>query len=190
MANLKSHTEDRQLWEDIKQGKETSFELLYNKYAKLLYPYGFQLTPDESIIKDALQEMFISLWEKKNQLSAVENVKFYLFRAFRNRLIRKSRTSSQTILMNLSELVAIDDESRIIKNQHLQERTIYLKHRINKLPARQKEVVSLKYFNNFSNREIADILGINYQSVSNLLSRAIKSLQQGYGENAEKKSSE
>ncbi len=188
MANVKSHTEDQQLWDGIRQGNESSFASLYQKYGDWLFPYGYQLTPDQSIIKDALQELFIDLWEKRDRLNAVENVKFYLFRSFRNRLIRKSRTSAQTILMNLTQLVTIDEESRLIKDQSRKETSFTLKQRVNKLPPRQKEVISLKYFNNFSNREIAQILNINYQSVSNLLARAIKSLQQGY-ENIEKKSS-
>jgi RNA polymerase sigma factor (sigma-70 family) len=52
-----------------------------------------------------------------------------------------------------------------------------LKTKLEQLPERQREVIHLRYFQNLKNEEIADIINVNYQSVSNLLHRAVKNLK-------------
>ena len=72
--------------------------------------------------------------------------------------------------MDIPELEMIDTETSI-------ERKRILKEKLNQLPDRQREIIHLRYFHNLKNEEIAEILEMNYQSVSNLLYRAIKNLK-------------
>jgi RNA polymerase sigma factor (sigma-70 family) len=52
-----------------------------------------------------------------------------------------------------------------------------LKTIINQLPKRQQEAINLRYYHNFSNEEIAQIMGVNYQSVSNFIYTALRKLK-------------
>ncbi|MEZ7507133.1 sigma-70 family RNA polymerase sigma factor [Flavobacterium sp. Arc2] len=67
-----------------------------------------------------------------------------------------------------------DHDKEVILNQ--------LKEIINKLSPREREIVYLKYFQNFNNTEISELLDINYQTVRNILGNAIKKLRK-LGEN-------
>ena len=75
---------------------------------------------------------------------------------------------------------AIQDslEQRLILEELAAERLHQLHQTIQKLPSRQKEVIHLRYFQNLKTEEIAEVLNINYQSVSNLLYKGIKTLRQ------------
>ena len=52
---------------------------------------------------------------------------------------------------------------------------------INKLPDRQKEAVYLRYYNNLSGQEIAEIMNINHQSVRSTLAKALNNLRDDLG---------
>ena len=72
--------------------------------------------------------------------------------------------------MDIPELEKIETETSL-------QRKNLLKEKLNQLPDRQREVIHLRYYHNLKNDEIAEVLEMNYQSVANLLGRAIKNLR-------------
>ena len=85
------NTEDTLLWKSFKQGDKKAFEQLYKKYFKVLGSYGFRLSQDKDLVEDAIHDVFIDLWRRKEYLSDVQNVKFYLFSAIRNQFSRNTQ---------------------------------------------------------------------------------------------------
>ena len=131
--------------------------------------YGKTLTVDESLIEDTIQGLFLTLWNKKEDLTIHSSLENYLFISFRNNLIRKIKNKSFVALPEelpeeLSEPIPIAQQQQ-------------LKIWLEKLPPRQKEVLFLRYYQNKSYLEIAEMLGINYQVARNFSYRAIKFLK-------------
>ena len=81
--------QEQTLWKDMISGNKKSFEYLYNQYFQALINYGFRITKNENLIEDAVQELFISIWNNRTNLSEVNEVKFYLFRSLKNRILRQ-----------------------------------------------------------------------------------------------------
>ena len=81
--------QEQALWKDMISGNKKSFENLYKQYFQSLISYGFRITQNENLIEDAIQEVFISLWNNRTHLSEVNEVKFYLFRSLKNRIVRQ-----------------------------------------------------------------------------------------------------
>ena len=175
---LNNHSKDHLLWQQLRLGNQVAFEAIYQRYAATLSFFGFKLTTHEEIINDAIQDIFINLWQKRSQLPLVKNIKAYLLKSLRNRILRILESRNLTGNGEQpSEAIQDSFENRIILKELEQETLSQLHACIRSLPARQQEVINLRYFQNLKTEEIAEILEINYQSVSNLLYKGIKALK-------------
>ncbi len=179
MKRVSNSTENNaQLWQKLLNGEATALELIYQQNAALLTAYGYKLTQNKEIINDAIQDIFINLWQKKAQLPVVQNIKAYLLKSLRNRILRILESRSLTGNGEQpNEAIQDSFENRIILEELEQETLSRLHLCIQNLPTRQKEVINLRYFQNLKTEEIAEVLDINYQSVSNLLYKGIKALK-------------
>lgn len=148
------------------------FEAIYLKYYPQLFVYGKSFCTHEQLIEDTIQELFLALWQKQSPLLLTSSLENYLYVSFRNNLIRKLK-AQQTVLFsdtfNETELEK-EDEVQSFKEKKLSKL-------LQKLPARQKEVLFLRYYKNKSYHEIADTLDISYQVARNFAYRAIKFLK-------------
>ena len=145
---------------------------MYLKYYPILLVYGKTISNDEPIIEDTIQELFLGLWERRDNLFIKSTLETYLFVAFRNNLIRKLKANPKRDLK--IELIDIEQPEAIHQKEQ------QLKTLLNKLPPRQKEVVFLRYYKNKSYREIAEILNISYQVARNFSYRAIRYLKKNF----------
>ena len=168
--------QEQTLWKDMISGNKKSFEDLYNQYFQALINYGFRITKNENLIEDAVQELFISIWNNRTNLSEVNEVKFYLFRSLKNRILRQLEKDifdkSEDVDVYLDLLISISEEQKKINSEQLNTNLDTLQRAIAHLPIRQQEVINLKYFHDFTLDEIAKLMDVNKQSVSNLLFRS------------------
>ena len=168
--------QEQTLWKDMISGNKKSFEDLYNQYFQALINYGFRITKNENLIEDAVQELFISIWNNRTNLSEVNEVKFYLFRSLKNRILRQLEKDifdkSEDVDVYLDLLISISEEQKKIDSEQFDANLDTLQRAIAHLPIRQQEVINLKYFHDFTLDEIAKLMDVNKQSVSNLLFRS------------------
>ena len=168
--------QEQTLWKDMISGNKKSFEDLYNQYFQALINYGFRITKNENLIEDAVQELFISIWNNRTNLSEVNEVKFYLFRSLKNRILRQLEKDifdkSEDVDVYLDFLISISEEQKKIDSEQLNTNLDTLQRAIAHLPLRQQEVITLKYYHDFTLDEIAKLMNVNKQSVSNLLFRS------------------
>lgn len=168
--------QEQTLWKDMISGNKKSFEDLYKQYFQALINYGFRITKNENLIEDAVQELFISIWNNRTNLSEVNEVKFYLFRSLKNRILRQLEKDvfdkSEDIDVYLDFLNSISEEQKKIDSEQFDANLDTLQRAIAHLPIRQQEVINLKYYHDFTLDEIAKLMNVNKQSVSNLLFRS------------------
>lgn len=168
--------QEQTLWKNMISGNKKSFENLYKQYFQALINYGFRITKNENLIEDAVQELFISIWNNRTNLSEVNEVKFYLFRSLKNRILRQLEKGvfdkSEDIDVYLDFLISISEEQKRIDSEQFDANLDTLQRAIAHLPMRQQEVVNLKYYHDFTLDEIAKLMDVNKQSVSNLLFRS------------------
>lgn len=164
---------DIELWQAFKLGNEDAFEQLYKQHFKLLGSYGYRITPDSLLVEDAIQDVFIDLWRRKEHLSEVENVKFYLFRALRNQLSRNIRNDvfdgAEDINDFLDYLATLSTEQQSIEHESQQTRTQTIQKALGHLSNRQREAIHLRFYQGLSLDETAQMMEISKQVVKNLL---------------------
>ncbi len=170
---------DYEIWQRFKKGDEKAFSYLFDVYHLQLFEYGRRFTMDENLVKDSIQDLFFELARKREKLSSTDNILFYLLKALRLRIfvnLRKNKSGGSGINEDLLQefyltySTDVDLAEKELKLDRLAES-------INQLPARQKETIYLKFYKNLSNREIAEIMQLNYQSVGNNIQKAIHKLK-------------
>jgi RNA polymerase sigma factor (sigma-70 family) len=176
-----SSSEDRVLWESVKKGNELAFSSLFKKFVNPLYNYGMHLHADSDLVKDCVQELFTSIWHKNETLSDVTQVKFYLFKSFRNLLFAKISASKNLIYSEVWEEdcgeADLARESVWIREEEILENSKLVQLAIQGLTARQREAVILRYYNNMESKQISDVMGISVAAVHNLVCKSIQLLR-------------
>ena len=173
LGNDSEPSPDGIVWLHFKQGDQRAFKVLYQRYFKILCSYGCRLTSDRQLLEDAVHDIFIDLWRRREHLAEVENIKFYMFRALRNRVVRNGRNNifenSEDIDGFLDYLVSLSSEQQSIDSESLQARVKRVQNAVENLSDRQKEVINLRFYHGMSLDDISQLMGLPKQSVSNLL---------------------
>lgn len=171
---------DRQLWSELKSGDNTAFEKIYRQEFKYLYDYGKRLTSDVALVEDMLQDLFVDIWNRRTSLGSTTSIRAYLIVSLRRRIIKGLQQKQKTLNASddpdyFSDTV-LSIEQLIESKELSAEQTERIRTSISELSKRQKEVLHLRYFQDMDYKEIAEAMDINYQSVRNIASKAIKSL--------------
>jgi RNA polymerase sigma factor (sigma-70 family) len=167
------------LWQSFKGGDKESFVLIYRHYFKMLVNYGSRFTSDPQLLEDAVQDLFISIWKRRDELDNlghVDNPKFYLLRALRNQLIRNSRhdvfDQAEDIDDFLDHLVSLSVEQQTINQETVTDQSQKVRFVVSKLSPRQQEAINLRFYHGMSLDQISQMMGINKQAASNMLFKA------------------
>ncbi|MEQ9287162.1 MAG: sigma-70 family RNA polymerase sigma factor [Cyclobacteriaceae bacterium] len=91
---------DVQLWGAFKDGNESAFITIYNTYFPMLYRYGFQYTKDKALIKDAIQDLFVELRQKRKRLSHTTSIKLYLYKSIRRKILGHKEKAINKMMSN------------------------------------------------------------------------------------------
>ena len=131
------------------------------------------------MVKDLIQELFVKLWERRESIGDVVNVKAYLLVSLRNELIHASKNNrlSDSTLSEKAGLFILAAEDFMIIEEDSKELKLRLVAVLNKLSDRQREVIMLRFYHNLSFEELAEVMEMNTQSVRNLLFRALERIR-------------
>lgn len=169
------------LWKAFQQGDIQAFEVIYQTHISALLTYGKHLCRDHDQVSDVVQDVFVDIWTRRATLRSLHTIRYYLFRIMRNKLARLRQDSVLFIddqqIPPSNDLLTQSIEVLITQQETTQHQIAQLKQAINRLPDRQHEAIMLAFYHNLGNDEIADLMGINHQSVINHLNRALASLR-------------
>jgi len=167
-------------WSAFKKGDEKKFEILHHAFFHPLYDYALHLLQDRDLAYDVIQELYIKLWAKRESLPEVVFVKAYLVRSLRSSILNKLRSLKLyelKISLRQEADIEFSPEDIIIKNEKDFSSANQLITVLNNLPARQREIIYLKFYEGLSNKEISEIMNIQYQSLVNIINRTLDSLK-------------
>ncbi len=172
------------LWKKMKLGDQKSFSVIFKFYYPKLYAYGVKLMPFSDLVRDQIQDLFINIWQNREGLGDVSNLKAYLFTSLRRRLFNSKEKSPHTEPIDrLSEkdypswvfepgefmdtaFISSNVKEKLIKN-------------LNSLPVNQREIIFLRFYNQLTYKEIADIIHVKEQSVKNNMPKILQKLAEG-----------
>ncbi len=137
-----------------------------------------KMTNDATLLEDAIQELFIELWQNKKQVEII-SVKAYLLKALKYKLMRnlKKRNNTTTCMLPEDLIFEFSHETFLVEKQNDEERVKILTGAFQHLTGRQKEIIYLKFYQNLGYEEVSEIMNINYQAARNLLYQSVKALK-------------
>lgn len=176
------HAVETQLWQRFREGDRVAFEQLMNYFYRDLHFYGSRFTRDTDLLKDCLQDLFVDLWLYRHKIIATDYVRPYLYKSLRRKIYREVLRRSNQVDSENMPFDEVDDHDPTVEQMLIQtELSEYQSARLNslleRLSARQREAIHLKFYAELSNEEVADIMSVNKQSVANLLHRGLSRLR-------------
>lgn len=169
------------LWIAFKNGDPGAYALIYRRYFGVLFNYGKKISIDHELIKDCIQELFIKIWNNRENLSETTSIKYYLFTSLKHKLMDSLKSAyvkhaadqdalDEDMINLIPALPESDDEMITLQRERVL-------HALNKLSTHQQRLLQMKFYKNLSNKEIAEELGITMQSVYNAVFKALRSLK-------------
>lgn len=171
--------EEQKLWREMLSGDVTAYEHLIDRTYDLLFHYGTKFNSDRELIKDCIQDVFLGIWEKRDALNSEIPPKPYLLASLRRRVHRLASRLRMDCMDYYNESDIVFDlefsaEYQLIESENDRLLASRMTEMLNELPKRQKEAVFLRFYNDMEREEIALVMDIQPQSVSNLLQEAFK----------------
>lgn len=173
---------EQQLWQAFQQGDEGAYTQLYQLHIKAMYRYGMSLVAvSESFVLDCIHDVFTELWAKRERLSTPDNIRYYLLKSLKNRIMhlleRKERPLTPLLETDYEALWAEPDTELLDALETADNQQQRLQRLIAQLPPRQQEALKLRFVENMNYDQIGAILAVNQQSAKNLVFRAIEKLR-------------
>lgn len=167
-------------WQQCLTNDTAAFAHIHAALFEGLYNYALKLLNDDALAEDAVQELFIKIWNRRSSINQVEKVKPFFFTSLRRQILNQLRDikSRQVKISAAPEPdIEFSQEEIIIKKEDdagLKEKILQI---INTLPERQREVIYLHFFEGMPLTQVAEVMAINYQSVQNLKQRALEKMR-------------
>lgn len=182
MNDKLTNMDDVTLWKLFVRGDEEAFGEVYRRFYPLLKSYGKRMTHDEELVRDVIQDLFVKLIQHCRNLHPTNNVRFYLFCAFRHKLMDVFASMHQTEnVEDCADYFSFEPEE-VDRFFEKDDRTLLYERKLGqalaRLSGRQREILYLYYVKEFSHREIATFLSISVQSSKNLLFRTISRIKE------------
>lgn len=173
-------TKDQNIWEKFKKGDKSALSYIYFQHFHPMFQYGLKLKNDSDFIKDCIQEVFFTLIKNGSNLGPTNNIRFYLLKALKNKIIRELNSKHPTEMLNDfqgdfdSKFVFESDLEQI---EIVKERGEELRQALKGLSSKQREIIYLRYECNLGYSAICEIMQIQIEYARKLTYRAIVKLK-------------
>jgi len=173
--------EDLDIIDALKKQDKKRFEVFYKKYYRPLFTVAYRYVGNTEIAEEIVHDVFITIWNKADQLNIQSSMKSYLFRSIVNSSlnhIKKEKTKSEKqsayeIAVG-QELDNVGDETNEAEEKLLKG----LEDALELLPDKCKQVMYLSRFGKLKQQDIADQMEISIKTVKNHLTYGFKKLRE------------
>jgi RNA polymerase sigma factor (sigma-70 family) len=170
-----------EIWDSFLSGDKSALSDIFLNYHDDLFRYGMRLARNNEMVKDAIQDLFLKLWKNRKTIRSVGHIKPYLLKSLRNHIIdnlelQKPVTFQETDSESVLD-ISYSLEDFIPNNQVEEETRVKVIEALNNLTPRQREIIYLRYFEELDFATIAQVMGMNIQSVRNTIHRGMQTLR-------------
>jgi RNA polymerase sigma-70 factor (family 1) len=182
MPNYKS-LPDNELIQLLKESDHSAYNEIYHRYFYLIFTHAYKKLRDEEQTKDIVQDVFATLWFKREGSIPVTNLAGYLFIAVRNKIfdlfahqrVQAKYTDSLHDYWRTRKSVPADHR---IRESDLQ---AYIDKAIKELPPKMRHIFEMSRNENLSHKEIAAQLNTTENNVSKQVNNALRVIKTKVG---------
>ncbi len=167
-----------QLVEEINVNQERAFEQVFKAHYHALHAYAHTMLKDEMLAEEIVQNLFLKLWEKKEQLAKQASVKAYLYKCVYHDCLNHIR--HQKVQLRYAAHAVHHHHSKAAEasaSAELSELQKHIEIALNDLPQQCRTIFQMSRFEELKYREIAEQLQISVKTVENQMGKALKLLR-------------
>ncbi|WP_170164496.1 RNA polymerase sigma factor [Sinomicrobium pectinilyticum] len=176
---------DTELWRAFREGSESAFASIYDRNFNILFRFGLKQVRDRELVGDAIQDLFVELWETRERLGDVRIITHYLLTCISRKVVARAIKAGKRSLVPVDELLEGEPvpslEHLLVERQAFDQRRKEVRHAVSQLNTNQQEIIFLKFHCRIDYPEIAEIMDTDTKSVYNLMARTMKRLRDHFG---------
>jgi RNA polymerase sigma-70 factor (ECF subfamily) len=157
---------------------QQAFKELYLFFFDRLYKFAFSILHSAEFAEEAVNDVFLNIWQKRSQLKSIDNLRNYLFVSTKNTAFnylskfKKERNATLDEVLVRFEIDELTPETAFFTTEVRHE----IEQAINQLPPKTKLVFQMAKVEGMKYKEISDILNISVNTIDNHVATAIKKL--------------
>lgn len=159
----------------------TEFKRLFLPLHKELYRTAYRLTGNSMDAEDMVQETFLRLWNRRHELTGIENAEAFARTTIRNLSLNMLRDGKKDD-GNMPEAFSLETGQSLQRETELRDEAELMCRIISGLPDKERRIILSHDINGDSSEEIAERTGLNTPHIRVLLSRARKKLRKRFNE--------
>ena len=171
--------DERQTITLLLQGDEATCERVYKLYFQSLYAYAYSMIEDDMQAEEIVQQLFLKIWEKKDQLHIETSLQAYLYKSvyfqslnyIKHLKVRNEHQKHTVFQMKQSQA---EQAGQQLDLKLLESR---FRKALSDLPEQCRTVFQLSRFEELKYREIAGRLGISEKTVEHHMGKALRVLR-------------
>ena len=173
---------DQELAELLTASDRHAFSQIFKRYNRILFIHVYKKLEQQQVAEDIVQEVFATLWEKRENINVTTNLSGYLYKAVKNRaldFIARKKNESRYVdsLRNFAgSNVALTDH--LVREKQMRE---IIEREITKLPPKMRLIFEMSRNLHLSHKEIAAELSLSEQTVTDQIKKALKMLRARMG---------
>jgi RNA polymerase sigma-70 factor, ECF subfamily len=153
-----------------------AFEMLFNQYYKPLVNYSFTLLKDTGEAEDIVQQVYINVWQKRDELDIHTSPRAFLYKSVYNASLNRIKQNNvrNAYAADAKVTAPIADEADTVVAKELKQKIDFA---IEQLPEQCGKIFKMSRYGNLKYQEIANELGISVKTVENQMGKALKTLR-------------
>lgn len=182
-VTVQNHTSDEQLLLQMGEGDRSAFSLLYRRYWEDLFITASRSLRGKEEAADVVQDVFLSLWNRRNELNLQGSLAAYLHTSVRYKCIHyiEKNITRRDYLVQLAEVAISASFPSAEINLQLKEMQQTINNAVAKMPPKMQEVYKLSRREHLSNKEISDCMSISVETVKKHIQHALHLIRKDLG---------
>lgn len=171
---------EKRLLTELKNGSFQAFERLYNMYSGKLYNFIMRISSgNQYMAEEVVQSAFIRVWEVRERVEPESSIISFLCTIAKNLLMNMyQRQTVEYVYNEYLKNTGVDRDSQTEESIDLRFLNEYIDSLAEELPAQRKKIFILSKRQNYTNKEIAEMMGISESTVATQLSLAVKFMRE------------
>ena len=171
---------EKRLLTELKNGSFQAFERLYNMYSGKLYNFIMRISSgNQYMAEEVVQSAFIRVWEVRERVEPESSFISFLCTIAKNLLMNMyQRQTVEYVYNEYLKNTGVDRDSQTEESIDLRFLNEYIDSLAEELPAQRKKIFILSKRQNYTNKEIAEMMGISESTVATQLSLAVKFMRE------------
>lgn len=162
----------------LKEDNQRAYTEIFERYSKILVNHAYKILGDRDQANDVVQDVFLAIWNKRNEIVLTGSFSSYLYKATKNRIL--NHIAHEKVVSSYADSISdFIENDYVLADSGLREKELeaIIAKEIDQLPEKMREVFLLRKVEELSYEEIALQLNITDKTAKQQVYNSLKILR-------------